>query len=350
MNNKIKKSEMNRSRRAFIKAAGMLAGSTALAGRGFSSSPGSADDGESVIQVNQHRKINLIDIHVHSCMRRLPGIVRASGTKYPTPEELIAKMDSEGITKAVVLSGVSPECKYTIVTSEEDLAICAKYPDRLIPFCNFDPRFLTNNVKADFIPLLSAYKEAGCKGVGEYVPNIPLDDPLNMNFFRQVAEVGLPLLFHLAPEIGGYYGCYDEPGLPRLEKVLKQIPKLTILGHSQVFWAEIGVMEDPEVRKGYPKGLIKKAGRLVELMRNYQNLHGDLSAGSGYNAITRDPEFGYRFMEEFQDRLYFGTDLAYVPQELPQVAYFRKLKEKKLISETAYEKIAWKNAYKLLLE
>jgi predicted TIM-barrel fold metal-dependent hydrolase len=55
-------------------------------------------------------------------------------------------------------------------------------------------------------------------------------------------------------------------------------------------------------------------------------------------------------MEEFQDRLYFGTDLAYIPQELPQVAYFRKLKDQKLISEAAYEKIAWKNAYKLLLE
>jgi predicted TIM-barrel fold metal-dependent hydrolase len=349
MNNKTKKSEMNRSRRTFIKSAGLLAGSTVLTGSGFASCPVFTDGKESEIQGNLSGKINLIDIHVHSCMKRLPGVVRASGTKYPTPEELIAKMDSEGITKAVVLSGVSPECKYTIVTSEEDLAICALYPDRLIPFCNFDPRFLTNSPKADFLPLLSAYKEAGCKGIGEYVPNIPLDDPLNMNFFNQVAEVGLPLLFHLAPAIGGYYGCYDEPGLPRLEKVLKQLPKLIILGHSQVFWAEIGSLENPDERKGYPKGLIKKEGRLVELMRKYPNLHGDLSAGSGYNAISRDPEFGYRFMEEFQDRLYFGTDIAYIPQVLPQVAYFRKLKEQKLISETAYEKIAWKNAYELLL-
>jgi predicted TIM-barrel fold metal-dependent hydrolase len=350
MNEKNVNSGSSESRRAFVKTAGILVGSTALTGTGFSSSPVITDTKESGIQKNKSGRINLIDIHVHSCMKRLPGIARATGTKYPTPEELIAKMDSEGITKAVLLSGVSPECKYTIVTSEEDMAICARYPERLIPFCNFDPRFLTNSVKADFIPLLSAYKEAGCRGVGEYVPNIPLDDPLNMNFFRQVAEVGLPLLFHLAPEIGGYYGCYDEPGLPRLEKVLKQIPKLIILGHSQVFWAEIGVLDDPDVRKGYPKGLIKKEGRLVELMRKYQNLHGDLSAGSGYNAISRDPEFGYRFMEEFQDRLYFGTDLAYIPQELPQVAFFRKLKDQKLISEAAYEKIAWKNAYKLLLE
>ncbi len=281
-------------------------------------------------------------------MKRLPGVTRATGTKYPAPEELIAKMDSEGISKAVLLSGVSPECKYTIVTPEEVMSICSLFPDRLIPFCNVDPRFLTNSVKADFRPLLLAYKEAGCRGVGEYVPNIPLDDPLNMNLFRQVEEVGLPLLFHLAPKTGGYYGCYDDPGLPRLEKVLKQFPELIILGHSQVFWAEIGSLDNPDERSGYPKGPIKKEGRLVELMRKYPNLQGDLSAGSGYNAISRDPEFGYRFLEEFQDRLYFGTDIAYIPQELPQVPYFRKLKEQKLISGTTYEKIAWKNASKLL--
>ena len=241
---------------------------------------------------------------------------------------------------------VSPECMSTLVTPEEVLGICALYPDRLVPFCNLDPRFVTNSPKADFMPLLSAYKELGCKGVGEFTANIPLDDPLNMNLFRQIEEIGFPLTFHLAPQVGGFYGCFDDPGLPRLEKVLKQFPRLIILGHSQVFWAEIGPLNNPDERKGYPKGPILKEGRLVELMRKYPNLNGDLSAGSGFNAISRDPEFGYRFLEEFQDRLYYGTDHA----KLPFVTYFRNLKEQHLISEEAYEKITWKNASRLLLE
>ncbi len=87
---------------------------------------------------------------------------------------------------------------------------------------------------------------------------------------------------------------------------------------------------------------------MIELMRKYPNLHGDLSAGSGYNAISRDPEFGYKFMEEFQDRLCWGTDIANVPQELPIVPYFEKLKRERLISEEAYEKITWRNASRLL--
>jgi hypothetical protein len=287
----------------------------------------------------------LIDIHVHTCKARHPKVTRANGTAYPDPKTLIAMMDEAGINKAVVMTTLSPECRYTVVSTEETLEICGMYPDRLIPFCNVDPRWLTNSAKANFRPLLAAYKEMGCKGVGEYVPNIYFDDPLNMNLFAQVEEAGLPLTFHIAPKVGDYYGCVDDPGLPRLERVLKAFPKLVFLGHSQPFWAEIG--ENPNTRGGYPKGKVKP-GRLVELMRRYPNLHGDLSAGSGYNAISRDPEFGYRFLEEFQDRLYFGTDIANVPQKLPIVDYFRKLKDNFLICAGAFEKIAWYNASQLL--
>jgi len=290
----------------------------------------------------------LIDIHVHTCLARHPRLTRPNGSHYPAPEKLVEMMDDAGIDKVVLMCTLSPECRYTIVLPEEVLEICSRFPDRLVPFCNLDPRFLTNSPKADFRPLLEAYKELGCRGMGEYIPNLPFDDPLNLNLFKQVEEVGFPLTFHIAPEMGGYYGCYDDPGLPRLERVLRECPNLVFLAHSQPFWAEIGILENPEERSGYPKGSIEKEGRVVELMREYPNLHGDLSAGSGYNAISRDPEFGYRFMEEFQDRLYFGTDIANVPQELPIVDYFEKLKEERLIAEEAHEKITWKNAARLL--
>ena len=53
-------------------------------------------------------------------------------------------------------------------------------------------------------------------------------------------------------------------------------------------------------------------------------------------------------MEEFQDRLFFGTDIAHLGQELPIVDYFRKLKEERLISQEAHEKISWGNAERVL--
>lgn len=290
----------------------------------------------------------LIDIHTHAS--NCSGFNRYGDTRYPTFSELLQKMDQEGIDRAVVLSTVSPECRYVVVTPFEVLDQVRQHPDRLIPFAGVDPRMMRNSTDADFRPMLRFFKESGIKGIGEYIPNLELDHPLNLNFFAQLEEIGgMPLLFHLANtrNFGGQYGCYDDLGLPRLERVLKAFPKLTFLGHSQVFWAEISSTVAEENRSSYPKGEVS-AGRVVELMRRYPNLHGDLSAGSGYNAISRDIPFGLSFLEEFQDRLYFGTDIALLNQVLPQIPFFHKLKTEKLISTQAYEKITWKNSTALL--
>jgi hypothetical protein len=287
----------------------------------------------------------LIDIHTHTC--RTDAVTRPNGTRYPRPDELVAMLDANGIDRAVILSGVSPECRSVFVTPEEVLGVAAEFPDRLIPFANLDPRMLTNGPNADFGPLLDHYKAAGCRGIGEYAPNLPFDDPLNLTLFEAVEAAGLPLIFHVAPAIGGFYGVYDDLGLPRLERVLKAFPDLVLLGHSQAFWAEISRDVTDGTRAGYPTGPIEP-GRVVALMRAYPNLHGDLSANSGFNAISRDREFGLRFLDEFQDRLYFGTDLCNIPQETPIVGWFREIREQGLIREAAHEKIAWRNAARLL--
>ena len=83
-------------------------------------------------------------------------------------------------------------------------------------------------------------------------------------------------------------------------------------------------------------------------MRRYPNLHGDLSAGSGLNAVSRDPDFGYGFLEEFQDRLFFGTDVLRAGQAMPQVEFLKSAVQTGAISKAAYEKITWQNAAELL--
>lgn len=98
----------------------------------------------------------------------------------------------------------------------------------------------------------------------------------------------------------------------------------------------------------YPEGVIKEEGAVVKLMGKYPNLHGDLSANSGYNAITRDPEFGCKFLEEFQDKLYFGTGICSPNTPTPLTKFLIEMKEKNNISETCFKKISDKNAYRLL--
>ena len=221
-----------------------------------------------------------IDIHVH--VRTRPGPPRNGRQAYASPEYLVERYDGLGVECAVILPRVSPECAFTLQSSEEALGICRRHPGRLVPFCNVDPRQMTNTPDAPLDELLSYYKEAGCKGVGEVVCNLPFDDPFVENLFRCCEKVGLPLTFHIAPKIGGFYGLYDDPGLPLLEKALRKFPGLTFLGHSQPFWAEIGPLDGPEARNGYPEGAVTSEGRVVELMRKYPNLHGDLSAGGMY--------------------------------------------------------------------
>ncbi|MHC4913888.1 MAG: amidohydrolase family protein [Planctomycetota bacterium] len=288
-----------------------------------------------------------IDIHMH--LRRRPGLPRDwDGASYPTPGEMLAMYDRLGIERGVVLPPASPECCRTPQGLEEVLDICGDSGGRLIPFANCDPRFLDNSADAPLEQFLAFYRERGCKGVGEVTANLPFGHPMVRNLFRATQEVGLPLTFHIAPQVGGCYGLVDEAGLPGLEKALADFPNLTFLGHSQPFWAEIGPLEKPEDRAGYPSGAVKSPGRVVELMRRYPNLHGDLSARSGWNALARDDDFAVSFLEEFQDRLYFGTDLTGAAQEVRQVGYFNGLREAKKVSEEVFEKIARGNAMRLL--
>ena len=117
----------------------------------------------------------LIDVHVHCNRLRHPKVAWGDGLPFPTPERLIEMMDEARIDVAVLMCSVSPECCYSPVIPEEALEICALYPERLVPFCNLDPRYVGNSPDSDFGRLLEGYIELGCKGVGEYTPNLPVD-------------------------------------------------------------------------------------------------------------------------------------------------------------------------------
>jgi predicted TIM-barrel fold metal-dependent hydrolase len=290
-----------------------------------------------------------IDIHIHT--RAWKGIERDGGGTYASPEEIRDMYGQIGVKKGVILPGVGPYCSSQIQSNEEAYYLTQKYPDLFYWFCNIDPRFGGNTPDYDLSYFIEHYKKLGAKGVGEVCTNLYFDDPFMENLFYHCEKCEVPLIFHIGPKIGGCYGIVDDLGLPRLEKVLAKFPKLKFLGHSQPFWAEISADVTVQNRNSYPKGDVKP-GRIVELMRKYPNLCGDLSAGSGYNAITRDPEFGYEFIEEFQDRLYYGTDICdprnITNQMLKLSSWLDSAMEKGKISEAAYKKVSYKNALELL--
>lgn len=295
--------------------------------------------------------VKKIDIHAHTA--RVLGPKRRGGTNFALPEALLEMYDQLGVEKGVLLPLTSPEAVCTISTSEDLKEIAEKYPDRFYWFCCVDPRVANHHDHADFETILSYYKELGAKGVGELVANIYFDDERAFKLFAAAEKVGLPVLFHIG-HTNGEYGLIDDLNLPRLEKALKTFPKLKFLGHSQRFWSHISADVTEETRHGWPSGPVIRGGIIPTFMEKYENLYCDLSAGSGFGAITRDPEFSFEFMERFQDRILYGIDIC-APENIttPAMKLAKFLDDSVLsgkISYEAYLKISRDNALKLLGE
>jgi len=287
-----------------------------------------------------------IDIHGHVLLD--PAVLRGGQPTMCHPEQLLARHDAVGIERGVLLPLIHVECNWATQSNEEVLAIAAAHPGRFIPFCNLDPRMMTNSADAPLGDLLRHYRDRGCRGVGEICANLPFSDALVQNLFWQVQEVGLPLTFHVAHRLGSVYGLYDEPGLPQFEACLQAYPKLRFLAHSQSFWAEMAPLQNPYDRAGYPSYPIAEEGVVPRLFRRYPNLYGDLSAGSGHNALARDLDYAVRFLDEFQDRLLFGTDICAPSTPTPLVDLLLKLRAEGRITEAVFQKVARENAVKLL--
>ena len=285
-----------------------------------------------------------IDVHIHSSMWK--GAKLQPGCVLAQPEEIKESYAELGIDKGFLLPLISPEYRYCVQTNEEMEYLAKKYSDTFYWFCNIDPRMGNNTPTTDFSEFLLDYKSRGAIGMGEVTANIYTDDPLMDNLFHHCAMCDMPVTIHIAHKKYDCYGIIDELGLPRLEKMLKKYPELTIVGHSQCFWNEIGDNATEENRGSYVTGKVKE-GRVVELMRHYSNLYCDLSAGSGFNALSRDPDHAYRFIEEFSDRLMFGTDICRAYQETHLSAWLDKSFEEGCISKENYRKICRENAIKL---
>ena len=294
-----------------------------------------------------------IDIHSHA-YRYTPVF----GCRFCTAEQLIEEFDKLDIDKGVVQPIVSPE-NYSPQTNEAILDMAEKYPDRIIPFCNIDPRGGKNSPTTDFTPILQHYKDRGCKGIGEVMPKMEIADPKMQNFLYHAEKVGLSVTFDGSPQKDRGFGVYDDPGLPQLELTLMSFPELIVFAHGPLFWSELARLETVGER-GYiytiynkhmgrmAEGPIKEEGVLPKLMRKYPNLYGDLSDPTPCHMLSRDREFSAKFMEEFQDRLFFGTDMCFPGMDVPIIRFLKKMRDDGMISKEIFEKIAYKNAEKFL--
>ncbi|GMU91544.1 MAG: hypothetical protein AMXMBFR4_06020 [Candidatus Hydrogenedentota bacterium] len=254
-----------------------------------------------------------IDVHTH--------LGQEWGNRPPlSAVELLAWMDKHEIGKACVMPLVSPESWDHILTTDYVLRETAPHRDRLVPFCALDPRANYHPTFEAKVKHLERYVDAGAKGFGEHKCGVPIDDPRNIEVFAACAELKLPVLFHLDNDRN-----MDVPGLPGLARVLEAVPNGIFIGHANGWWANISADVTQQQMGEYPGGAVAPGGAIDALMDRFPNLYGDLSAGSGSNAILRDIEFGRAFLVRRADRLLFGTDYLAPGQQVPQLSLYKEL-------------------------
>ena len=148
---------------------------------------------------------------------------------------------------------------------------------------------------------LGKYLKAGAVIIGEQKFGVPCDS----KFVWAVAEVaqdfGVPVLLHFQ------HGRYNL-GIENFHKTLEKFPKVNFIGHAQTWWGNIDAKHEQKIL--YPRGKVTPGGITDKLLANHENMFGDLSAGSGLNALIRDEDHTKEFFERHQGQLLYGSDCA----------------------------------------
>jgi predicted TIM-barrel fold metal-dependent hydrolase len=122
---------------------------------------------------------------------------------------------------------------------------------------------------------------------------------------------------------------------------------VNFIAHAQTWWANIDSKYDG--KSFYPKGRVAEGGLTEKFLADYPNMFGDLSAGSGLNALSRDEEFTRGFLDRHQDKLLFGSDCADISGKIAECDGARIIAVvRRLASTEAQEKMLYANAKRLL--
>ncbi len=253
----------------------------------------------------------VIDMHSH--------VYAGSGEEI---QEWAKTMDEKGIEKTIVLSKEHGH-KFDSVYD-----VYSKYADRFDVWCGFDySTFEDPDFPAAAIAELERCHRKGAKGVGElgdkgkgmYYSKPPAwgmhaDDPRMDALWEKCGELGMPVNIHIAdpkwmyekmdstndglmnayswrldnqPDIVGHQGMVDI-----LERTVKKHPNTTFIACHLA-------------NCSYDLNII---GNLLDA---YPNLYIDISAR--YAEVCATPRVTKKFIEKYQDRIVYGTDMGTSP-------------------------------------
>jgi len=173
--------------------------------------------------------------------------------------------------------------------------------------------FAANEVpdSPDAIQEIEKYLKLGAVAIAEQKFGVECDSPEMQRIYQLAQAYRVPVLMHW--QVGMY-----NYGFERFYRMLEKYPKVRFVGHAQTWWAHIDQEYRDDPQNLYPKGKVTPGGRTDRYLSDYPNMFGDLSAGSGLNALTRDEDFARDFVDRHQDKLIYGSDCNDYPGTAPE--------------------------------
>ena len=310
------------SRLKFIKTTGALLLGTALELNAAHTTP---DEPEPIIDIHQHT-----DYHgrIHKNLLRHQRSMGITTTiLLPAGRSVVSASTHNGTSNGLEAKASGNKVCYKFA---------GKHPKEFYFGANEVPD-VPNATKA-----IEKYLKRGAVVIGELKFGVECDAVEMQKIYQMAQDYNVPVLMHWQFERFNY-------GFERFHTMLEKYPRVNFIGHAQTWWANID-RDHNDQSVLYPKGKLTPGGLTDRLLSDYPNMFGDLSAGSGLNALTSDEDHAREFLTRHQDKLMFGSDCADADgltfslcQGAQTIAAVRKLSASKRIER----KLLYENAKKL---
>lgn len=266
----------------------------------------------------------ILDLHQHSPY---------SGR---TDEQMIAHQEKMGITLTVLLPAGA---RYGLAAGAGGNDVCLnlvrKYPKKFVFFANEGPS--PDHTKT----VIEKYLKLGAIGIGEQKFPVDADSP-HVHLVAQIArDYKVPVLLHFE------HNTYNI-GFQRFYRILEKYPTVNFIGHAQTWWGNIDKDLQQEIL--YPRTKVTRGGLTDRYLSDYPNMYGDMSAGSGLNALLRDEDHARGFLERHQNKLIYGSDCNDPIGEGDRCSGSKQIETIRRLSPhpSVTRKIFWENGHRVL--
>jgi len=281
----------NFSRRNFLAASSLALAGVALHGCATADSPARA---EPIIDIHQH--LGYMDRPDDALLQHQRGMGVTKTILLPAGRPVKMASTHDGVANGLQAKALGNEACYQFAGAhpKEYLFAANEVPD-------------LDGAAAE----IEKYLKLGAVMIAEQKFGVDCDS-LAMQRIYEVAQAHhVPVLMHWQ------VGMFNH-GFERFYKMLEKFPRVNFIGHAQTWWANVDKNYHDDANNLYPKGPITPGGLTDRYLADYPNMFGDLSAGSGLNALTRDESFTPGFFQRHQDKLLFGSDCTDATGRVPE--------------------------------